>query len=438
LESAYAGFEPALPAFAWEGIEHRLNGRKRKVALLWWSAAAIVVATSITGIIYWNQHTSIPDTNSAFHKDQSSGEIQKQSTAPGNQGMNDATENTENPADLNSENKKDNRSQNSTSGNASNKPNPNTPVRIQNEDIIHPENLNPDLNEADANSGSYAATFNQLNGFGLRYENSEAMRAEIQIPASESHKLKLNITPPDRVMGARVMLGLGVGQIVSQTGFGVNPKYKNYVHEEFQKQMKNGEGILGAMSFSGSVGYRVISNHYLYTGINYYQRRNSINFDFDWRVPVTTSTGGEKPDLNGNYPIKSYFTFVNHTKFEGTNTYTEIDIPLGWYAQYKVGKKFTFIPSVSANIGFISIGSNNVTLGYKDLDAIAQPKSWYRSSIMLFNGSAGIYRDLNNKIKWGINANANYTATPLYDAGQTLRPRAFTGGLTTQIIWRLD
>jgi hypothetical protein len=107
-------------------------------------------------------------------------------------------------------------------------------------------------------------------------------------------------------------------------------------------------------------------------------------------------------------------------------------------AQIPLAKRFTFIPSVSANLGFLSQSASNVTLDYQFLEVSGVQKSWTRSNYILMNTTAGIYKDLGMRIQWGVGATANYTVTQMYVSGASVRPRAFTGGITTQLIWRLD
>jgi hypothetical protein len=124
--------------------------------------------------------------------------------------------------------------------------------------------------------------------------------------------------------------------------------------------------------------------------------------------------------------------------FTGSNKITSVEIPVGWMGEYKLGHGLSMVPSAALGFGLLSLNSNNSTLNYQLLEVEKVNRDWYRKTYLLMNTSAGIYKDLGLRIKWGINASAGYTLSQMYIPGAPVRPRAFTGGLTTQIIWRLD
>jgi hypothetical protein len=297
---------------------------------------------------------------------------------------------------------------------------------------IPTDGLADEQNDAAHNIGA------DLHSFGIREEAITSVAGEAADLEDNKFRLANNIVPPNQPLGSKFLIGVGVGQMVSKNGISINPKYREYVHKDFAKNMRDGEGLLSAMSFSGSLGYNIGGNNYLFSGVSYYQRRNSVRFNFEWNPPVTDNTNGEEADKNGNYPIKDYNDLqIRKTEFTGTNIFTEFDIPIGWFGQFEWNKKYTFIPSVSANLGFLSIDTRNVTLDYAAPRVVGVNRAWYRNTFALMSASAGIYRNIGPSLKWGLNVSGNYTLTQMYEAGSTIRPRAFTSGLNTQLIWRL-
>jgi hypothetical protein len=288
-----------------------------------------------------------------------------------------------------------------------------------------------------ANKVDQTSAFAKLKSFGIR---QEALGLGQMNELNALPNLQTDIVPPTNILGGHFWVGFGAGQVMSATALAVNPNFSNYVHKNYTKHQSGGEGLMAAMNFAGTLAYKLGGKHYLYTGATYYQRRNSLNFNFTDEAPALNAVGNVKKDIFGNYPIKGYVQAGSGVtvNFTGSNTFTNIEIPLGWMAQYPFGKGLTFIPSAAAGFGFLSLNSNNSTLNYQLLEVEKVHRDWYRKSYLMMNTSAGVYKDLGLRIKWGLNASAGYTLSQMYLPGSPVRPRAFTGGLTTQIIWRLD
>lgn len=420
LNNAGAAFEPAVPAFMWDSIEATLDKRDRKGGLVWWKAAAIVAVLSGVGVAGWylSQNKAEMPASVNIVSDNTAAQPDALSGKQDGSGANTITPGTD-AAGAEKTNEKSAVSiqqHRNASGYKTAAPDKSQkPEQI----VIENEFVNREFN---------------LNHFGIRAESSALPLLDA------SGKLRNLISPPEEVLGARMLLGIELGQAVSSTGFTVNPKFGNYVHKNFASRMAEGEGILSALSFSGQLAYRVAGAHYIFAGANYYQRRNSLNFDFRDEAPALNSVGNVERDVFGNYPIKGYISAGSgiDVKFTGTNTITAVDFPLGWMSQLKVAKGITLIPSASVNLGLISVNSNNATLNYQLLEVEKVNSDWYRKGYTLLNTSAGLYKDFGMRLKWGVNLNAGYTLSQMYIPDSPVRPRAFTGGLSTRLIWRLD
>lgn len=431
LSNTYAGFEPTVPAFAWDGISAALDAKKRRRgALLWFSAAASLLL--VVGVAWFgfnhsgNSQTASTNTRDAaeikMNSDQSA--QSKVSDLQNAESQSNGVAKTKNGQNAQSS---DNRSQIRTrlpfvnpnkAKEAKNLAVQSSTGAQQSKDIVH-------------NSNS-----TDLFSLGVQFEE---IPAESWNTLHNGNKLENNIGPLDRELGNGFYMGLGVGQLVSATGFTVNPNFGNYVHKNFTRHMAEGQGLLASLSFNGSVGYRFSKHNAVFAGVNYYQRKNSLNFDFTDEAPALNAVNNPPLDKFGRYPIKDYLGSSSvQVNYKGTNTITAIDFPIGWMGEYRINRSLSFVPMASANLGMLSLSSGNTTLDYQFLDVVAVDRSWYRKGYVLMNTSAGLYKDLGKRIKWGVNATANYTVTQMYVSGATIRPRAFTGGLTTQIIWRLD
>lgn len=440
LEATYADYQPAVPALAWEGIASKLDQNSKRKGLVWWKAAAIVAVVSGIGALAYQQIQSFNNANTSDTV-QNNQDIQKNNAnanAESNANAGNGASNT--PIidnDLNAAGNAGISNDKATAPNVSAKPV--KQVATKGGAVVNnPEAANPNAAANEHIQTVETQTWNSnahLISFGIRHND---IGEQPNVDLNQKDKVSLNILPIPTVIGSRTIATFGVGQLVSSTGISVNPEYGNYVHKNFSKRLSEGEGLLASMNFSGTFGYRVQGNNYIFGGMNYYQRKNSLNFNFTDEAPALNAVNNPPLDKFGRYPIKDYLSGGVEVNFKGTNTITNIDFPIGWMAQWNFGKKYTFVPAVSANFGFTSQSSQNTTLDYQFLDVQKVEQNWYRKNYLLMNTSAGVYRNIGMRIKWGLSATANYTVTQMYVPGATIRPRAFTGGLTTQIIWRLD
>lgn len=428
LNASYTGFEPAVPAFAWDQIAGKLDQQNKRRGFIWWKVAAIVaVISGIASLVYYNSNIQNPS--------ESANPAQNEAKASEPTG---AADNATQNGPLSDKADKDQNSQNSGSSAVRDRHISNPGIFSAPELKAAPESpATPEVEASkDVRSIESMNRTAGLKSFGIRYQDLELN----PVIAPAKNRLSNEFPEPMLSVSNKWLIGLGAGQVLSATGYTVNPQYGNYVHKNFTKRMEQGEGLLSSLNFSGMVAYKVAGNHFIYSGAEFYQRRNSLNFNFKDEAPALNSVGNVKKDIFGNYPIKGYITSgsgveVNYT---GTNTITAVEIPLGWMMQLPMGKKFTFIPSAGAGLGFISLNAMNSTLNYQLLEVEKVNQSWYRKTYTILNASAGVYKNLGNRLKWGVNANAGYTLSQMYVPNSPVRPRAFTGGLTTRLIWRLD
>lgn len=424
LNQSFSGFEPSVPAFAWEGITDRLDSQKRKKAIWWWTAAAalvLLVSSSLLLLNSSNENTVVPAAEHSVKLNE--GAVEQQ-----NEIANTPTEHSE---------AKSNGLGNSNPSNNANNASGSKQRTAQKQGVdAYTSSPKQDLRitvEA-VNDNRVMADLYSL-GIGL-FE----LPSEDWTQIAPSVKLVNEIGPVKTTeLGKGFYMGLGVGQLVTATGFHVNPDFGNYVHKNFTKRMAEGEGLLASLSFNASLGYRISKNHSFFAGVNYYQRKNSLNFSFTDEAPALDAVNNPPLDKFGRYPIKDYLgSSTVDVNFKGTNTFTAIDFPIGWMGDFKMNRTWSFVPLVSANLGMLNVSAGNSTLDYQFLDVVPTQRSWYKRNYVLMNTSAGIYKNIGQRIKWGVNATANYTVTQLYISGASIRPRAFTGGFTTQLIWRLD
>lgn len=425
LNVSFAGFEPTAPAFVWDNIADSLDKKTNRRGFIWWKAAIIVAVIAGLGslvLVNKNQSTEIAESNVMTDKSNSNS---KQAENPTTEKSVLDQNNTEKQIQSGS----NDQTRSTFRTNRIFEAAKNTPTPQP--EVDRSTNLHA-INHTDQTSA-----FAKLKSFGIR---QEALALEQMDELNALPKLQTDIVPPTNILGGHFWVGFGAGQVMSATALAVNPSFSNYVHKNYTKHQSAGEGLMAAMNFAGTLAYKLSGKHYLYTGANFYQRRNSLNFNFTDEAPAINAVGNVKKDIFGNYPIKGYVQAGSGVavNFTGSNTFTNIEIPLGWMAQYPFGRGLTFIPSAAAGLGFLSLNSNNSTLNYQLLEVEKVHRDWYRKSYLMMNTSAGVYKDLGLRIKWGLNASAGYTLSQMYLPGSPVRPRAFTGGLTTQIIWRLD
>ena len=428
LEASYLGFEPEVPAFAWDRIESALDTNKKRFIWYTWHKIAIVAIIATLGYVgsrsFISSDVALVATQPAVtSQNQPQTSLNEKNSAEGND-QNQVSKEVMGSAEKNSVHVAPRMHQ----GNST------TADRSEATDAIADQGDVDSDQQAAAAGTETLKQFELLHALGFGSTDVDAM-PEAALDANKKVAFQILPLSPYR---HKWCVGFGLGQLVSSTGYTVNPEFNNYVHKNFTKRMSEGEGLLTSLNFSGSLGYRVAGVHFLFSGVNYYQRRNSLNFNFTDEAPALNAVNNPPLDRFGRYPIKDYLSSGIEVSYKGTNVVTAVELPLGWMAQIPLAKRFTFIPSVSANLGFLSQSASNVTLDYQFLEVSGVQKSWTRSNYILMNTTAGIYKDLGMRIQWGVGATANYTVTQMYVSGASVRPRAFTGGITTQLIWRLD
>ncbi len=443
LSNSFAGFEPAMPALAWEGIAAKLDKNSKKGGFAWLKAAAVVliVAGAWYSLSHVLNHRNNGNNNSAVKVENTIKAESKSEKASG----------TENGENLNSKQNSnlgvsENSQENSTSHS------PDLPVNRSQSPSVQKQNNDhlpqtPKETVADGSQNSYRQIVENNRERIRKSKIEDANWNQFLAEVAESAKNSKSLTPPVRPLltfNDRFSMGIGVGQAVSNTGYSINNEFKDYVHPYFKKEIEKGEGILSALNFNAAVYYKLGKESRLsvYSGISYFQRKTSLDFNFS---NYTGFEDGLKPlDKFGN---KAYFsnwdpkangTAIGTVEYKGINTFTQVEIPLGIMYDVAFGykQKWSFMPAISTNVGFITqkIGK---TLDYHTLEVTKIDPTWFRTTYFSLNSSLGIYKNLSNSMKIGVNVSGSYMLTPMYVPGATIRPRALTGGLSTQLIWRL-
>ena len=118
------------------------------------------------------------------------------------------------------------------------------------------------------------------------------------------------------------------------------------------------------------------------------------------------------------------------------NRVTVIDIPVGISYNYRLGRSWNLIPSLSYNFGFLS-NLTGRTINYNSMLATDIRPEWYRKSFNSLNMGLGLQRTIGRRLSLGAGFNTNYTITPMYVPGASVRPSAWVNSLSTQLTWRL-
>jgi hypothetical protein len=442
LSNSFAGFEPAMPAFVWDNIANELDKKTQKRGFVWWKVAAIALV--LAGLGYGIRQFQNQSNNAKVSKsDKSDQSAHKQSQ---NSGDKSSASHTSGISPQSNQGK-NNSAVIASPANSEAKLNKGTHVQNPLHDAPQPTNLTPaPINPMPAQTyQEIVLAENGMEGIKLVEIEDPSWSQFLQNEAKEILSAK-TLTPPVRPLvnlGSHFMLGLGVGQAISNTGYSVNNQYSRYVNPMFKKEITQGEGILASLCVNAALYYKINkeSKVSFYSGLSYYQRKNSLNFNFGRYTPdfdglLPRDKQGKLAFIENYKPAGKPFDTIN---FKGTNTFTQIEIPLGICANFDFGHKkaWSFIPSFSTNIGFITekVGK---TLDYSELNVVKIDPTWYRTTYFSLNASAGIYKTINTNVKIGLNMGAGYMLTPMYVPGSTIRPRALTGGLSTQLIWRID
>lgn len=449
LSNSFGGFEPAMPAMAWEGIASKLDAKSKKRGFAWAKAAAValIVAGSLFSVSQLLDHSSNSESTVNSEKILTSDKNNQNSNIGESSATKNGSEETNSNGNLNGDdngNSNINPGYNSNSE-ATNKAN-GSPI------YQSPSDSKQDILVSPASSNTEGSVqieaWDQIaenNAVGIKFDDISKNDWALIFGETANDAYQL-IQPNPRKQFAtkesRWMLGLGVGQVISNTNYALVDQYASYVHPFFKKEISKGEGILSALSLNASAIYQLgnQSKWFLIAGVSYFQRKNSVNFDLK---QYTLFTDGTKPtDKFGHRAFAEGWipggTPIDSVKFKGTNSITQIELPIALQYQINLGKSdWCILPSIGSSIGFITQKSGN-TLDYYNLDLTRINSSLYRSNYITVNSSVGIYKNLGTAFKFGVNLSGSYMLSSLYIPGTGVRPQAMTGGLSTQLIWRID
>ncbi len=435
LQRSFGDFAPMPPIGAWDAIAAQLPGETRRRGFAWWTAAAVLLLI-IGGVCYFNRSQRAEVSN----EEASSKAAPAQSADPRKGTLNTedkgAAANSENTGAADEQSKelspsyyKAHAQNGSEKGN-----NPNPQGSVQNpiknnieriDEIIAAEVV---VKETEVLKPFEVTSFSGLKGTGLR-ETTPAMDwiATAPIPVMLPHKTV--------AIGRNWFLGVAVGQGFNNPGMGINPKYSAYVHKDYLNELNKGQSSISALNFSMQLGVGIYKNLNVYTGISYMERGSRSDFNFQALTHETNNTAA--PDKFNEYPIDDYFPgFLFPVKFNSMNRVTVIDIPVGVSYNYRMGRNWNVTPSLSYNFGFLSDLSGR-TINYNSMKATDIRKEWYRKNFNSLNMGLGVQRTIGRRLSLGAGINTNYTLTPMYVPGATVRPSAWVSSLSTQLTWRL-
>ncbi len=233
----------------------------------------------------------------------------------------------------------------------------------------------------------------------------------------------------------RWTLGAGVLQNQSGMGYSINPDFSSYVHKNYLKRMQEGESNMGAIQTGFWAAYAINKKFSVFAGLNYAQRNARQQFSFEDEVPVTLMPG-QIADKFGNYPIIGYFNPSDRTEYTGFSRLTVLELPVGVMFTLPLTPKWTLRPTLGLNFGRITAETGN-TLDYQLLSVTALKQEWFRKHIVTPTASLGVARKLSDALQFGVLASSGYSVTPVYVSGATVKPRAWTVGFGTQLIWTL-
>lgn len=441
LSSTFAGFEPAMPAMAWEGIANKLDEKKRRGGFIWWKAAAVaLIVAGAWGTYHYALKSNKPaaDTQIATPAKDLQGGNNGNAQIPGANSENNAATGS-NAGTL----KEGNETQSAFKP-AQPKQNPvqNIQPELQIQNNTQGNTVNPPQSEIDAVNWTNIAE-NEAQGIESADVTSEEWATLAQALNQTTKAKEVGREKPFANRVSPLMFGFGVGQVVSNTNYSIASGKSAYVHPDFKSVMAKSEGILSSMSFNASVYFKLNKELplYLTAGASFYQRKNSLNFDFDKYTFLENSTGNVPKDKFGNDPFGEFDNgvYAGRLQFKGSNSFTQFEIPVGVTLDKTLGKSgWSLMPTVSGNLGFITQKSG-YTLDYHEMDVISLNPTWYRNHYFTLNSSLGIYKNLlNDKFKLGVSASGSYMLNSMYVPGASIKPKAFTGGLSTQLIWRID
>lgn len=434
LQRSFGDFTPTPPIGTWDAIVANMPGETRRRGFAWWTAAAVLLLI-IGGVCYFNRSQRAEVSN----EEASSKAAPAQTVDPRKGSLeteNNRAAKAEKSATVDGEGKQLSPSyynayppNGSKQGNTNPYPNgtAQNPIKINRDRIDEIIPTDVVVKETEVLKPFEVKSFSGLKGTGLR-ETTPSMDwiATAPIPAILPHKTV--------ALSRNWYLGVAVGQGFNNPGMGINPKYSAYVHKDYLNELNKGQTAISALNFSMQLGYGIYKNLNVYTGISYMERGSRSDFNFQGETPATDNTANA--DKFNEYPILTYFGLYFPVKFSSMNRVTVIDIPVGISYNYRMGRNWNVTPSLSYNFGFLSELSGR-TINYNSMLATDIRKEWYRKNFNSLNMGLGVQRTIGRRLSLGAGINTNYTLTPMYVPGATVRPSAWVSSLSTQLTWRL-
>lgn len=418
LQDLFQSFEPSVPPGAWDGIAGALDrNRKRRIAL-WWISAAAVLLVGFMGLWMLNGEKERPNQTvqqKAIHQQQRN-----------KVSVDDKTDKIKIEESQIADSEKRAGYENAKAGSEDV---PGKIHEIKNSEIREAEPVVIKAESAFALPGNSDAAL-LLVPFGLH---------EVSIPREDAVGTRMiNISKPKqfKLPLGKWMVMAGVQQMQTGNGYAVNPAFSRYVHKNYLLRMGQGEQNMGSTGFSLQLGYALNKHLAVNGGIQFRQINIRQQFNFSDEVPVTLMPGN-KADKFGNYPIIGYFGSTGSVAYNGFQRNTMVEIPLGVNLDLPVAPKWSVKPSLNLNAGFFSGVSGN-TLDYQQLQVVSQ--QLYRFRAVQFSGSlsVGAFRQLSRNLQWGTTFGGTRMFTPVYIPDASIRPRNHALGLGTQLIWRID
>ena len=212
-----------------------------------------------------------------------------------------------------------------------------------------------------------------------------------------------------------------------------------YVHKNFESQMKQGETALSAARFQLAINRFVTKSSSVKIGLAYTQNRVGQNFNFRDSMPAVVSAG-QTPDANGNYPIFGYLGLGPEVKYNGTIQYSFLSVPIGWsgYMPIANSKTLFFTPEVLIQPNWVQLSSGAQTLDYQTLLLKPMDAVNYRAWVMSARVAAGIQKRLNYKHAIGAKWNAQGVLNSMNTANSPIQTRGWSSGLTLYYSFKID
>jgi len=212
-----------------------------------------------------------------------------------------------------------------------------------------------------------------------------------------------------------------------------------YVHKNFEQQMKQGETSLSAARFQLAVNMFIAKNSSVKIGLAYAQNRVGQNFNFRDSMPAVVSAG-QTPDAYGNYPIFGYLGLGPEVKYNGSVSYSFVSVPIGWSGYMPIGhsKTLFFTPELLIQPNWVQLSSGAQTLDYQTLLLRPMDAVNYRAWVMSARVAAGIQKRLNYKHAIGAKWNAQGVLNSMNTANSPIQTRGWSSGLTLYYSFKID